>query len=219
MKKKAIIIANGYLPKKRLILRLKKLGFEDIFCADGGANNLYKLKINPLYIIGDLDSIKPEVLEFYKFASVNIIRDSNQDNTDIEKVLDFMILNNYTEAVIFGATGDRLDHTIGNISILLKYSNKIKLFLLHYYSLLTVCNKEVSLIAELNETISFYGVSSASFFSTKGLMYNLDNELLFLGFRESTSNVAVEKDVFIGCSDKFILIRDFYKAVKNGFLK
>lgn len=219
MKKKAIIIANGYLPKKRLILKLKKLGFEDIFCADGGANNLNKLKINPLYIIGDLDSIKPEVLNFYSLSKVNIIKDYNQDNTDIEKVLDFLIQNNYSEAVIFGATGDRLDHTIGNISIILKYYNKIKLFLLHYNSLLTVCNKNVIFNAELNETISFYGVSSKSVFTTKGLMYNLNNELLFLGYRESTSNVAINNTVTINCSDKFILIRDFYKAVTNGFLK
>ena len=41
---------------------------EFIVCADGGANRLLKYsdKIKVDYIIGDLDSIKPEVKSFYE---------------------------------------------------------------------------------------------------------------------------------------------------------
>lgn len=56
---------------------IKKLWNHAIFtvCADGGANHLYnsciefnedKLKFIPDYIVGDLDSIRTEVKDFYR---------------------------------------------------------------------------------------------------------------------------------------------------------
>jgi thiamine pyrophosphokinase len=54
-------------------------------CADGGANRLYdslvdeneRSLVRPKYIIGDLDSIRPEVLQFYKNIGSVIHHDEN----------------------------------------------------------------------------------------------------------------------------------------------
>ncbi|MCH7973671.1 MAG: thiamine diphosphokinase, partial [Bacteroidetes bacterium] len=56
--KKCIIIANGKCPKKSELKYFVEQGYSTIICADGGANSALKLKINPDYIIGDLDSIE-----------------------------------------------------------------------------------------------------------------------------------------------------------------
>ncbi|HPN39723.1 MAG TPA: thiamine diphosphokinase [Melioribacteraceae bacterium] len=219
MKKKAIIIANGYKPQKSKIKKIKKFNFNDIICADGGSNNLIKTGFIPLYIIGDLDSVEFDTIEYFKLNKTKIIKIEDQENTDIEKVLDFLINENYLEVIVFGGTGNRLDHTIGNISVLIKYCEKIKIHLLHYNSVLTCINKNIKLKTCKNEVISFYGIYPDTLFKTEGLKYNLDNENLYLGFRESTSNEANSEVVNISSNNKFLLIRNFDSACENDYFK
>ncbi|KAH6913031.1 thiamine pyrophosphokinase [Coprinopsis sp. MPI-PUGE-AT-0042] len=64
-----------------------------VACADGGANRLYdafqddatRLRYLPDLIKGDLDSIRPDVRDFYSNRNVPVIEDGNQDATDLMK--------------------------------------------------------------------------------------------------------------------------------------
>ncbi len=217
MKKKAIIIGNGDIPKKRQILALSKFGFYDIVCADGGANNLYKLKLNPQYIIGDLDSVKLNVLDYFKSKDCRIIKISDQDNTDIEKALDFLLSLGYNDVILFGATGNRIDHTIGNISNLIKYRDKLNLHIIHHNSVLSCYHGLLNFKAKRGEVISFYGLDIETKFTTYGLKYNLNDELLYIGYRESTSNEANDENVSIISNKVFLFVRDFNIACKYGY--
>ncbi|MGI6468137.1 MAG: hypothetical protein ACOX0Q_03810 [Syntrophomonadaceae bacterium] len=40
-------------------------GSDLIICADGGANYAHEMGLIPAYIVGDMDSIRPEVKEFF----------------------------------------------------------------------------------------------------------------------------------------------------------
>ena len=122
--KGCIIIANGKAPGKSDVNYFRSIGYETVICADGGANSAFKLGVIPQFIIGDFDSIKQNVREYYSTRS-KIINYSRQNDTDVEKCLKYAVKNNYEKAVILGATGDRLDHTICNLGILLKFNNKI----------------------------------------------------------------------------------------------
>ena len=153
--KKAIIIGNGEKPSKSVISRLQKNGFTDLICADGGANNLFKLNIIPKLIIGDLDSIKPDVLEYYS-SKTKVIKVKDQNSTDIEKCLNKLIKMNYSEVVLLGCTGNRLDHSLGNLSIMYKYAEKIKTHLVHYQSFISIFSNNFSLKTTPGETISFF---------------------------------------------------------------
>lgn len=44
----------------------------------------------PDHIIGDLDSAKKEVLEYYKHKGVAIVHESDQDSTDLQKALNLL---------------------------------------------------------------------------------------------------------------------------------
>lgn len=70
--------------------------FELIICADGGANRLYdwfgsscdsdgygRSDYIPSKIIGDLDSIREDVRDYYSTNGCEIIQDRNQDNNDL----------------------------------------------------------------------------------------------------------------------------------------
>ena len=96
-----------------------------IICADGGANNAEILGIRPDYIIGDMDSVKPEILEKFEKDSVKIIRDGNQDKTDTELAIELAISLNPKKITLLGCIGSRFDHTIANVLSLDKISEGI----------------------------------------------------------------------------------------------
>lgn len=215
--KKCLIIANGQIPKKKDISYLLKRNFKTIICADGGANSAYKLKIIPNIIIGDLDSIKPEVKEFYDGKSV-IKKINRQNDTDVEKALKYAISKKFTDAILLGATGDRLDHSFCNLGIALKFDDQIKVNILHQKSYLSVETGILNLTTLQNENISLYGFDKKTKITSKGLKYELNNSELPFGVRESTSNAAKSELVNLSIKGgKIFIIRDFEALKKNDF--
>lgn len=215
--KKCLIIANGQIPKKKDISYLLKRNFKTIICADGGANSAYKLKIIPNIIIGDLDSIKPEVKEFYDGKSV-IKKINRQNDTDVEKALKYAISKKFTDAILLGATGDRLDHSFCNLGIALKFDDQIKVNILHQKSYLSVETGILNLTTLQNENISLYGFDKKTKITSKGLKYELNNAELPFGVRESTSNAAKSEVVNLSIKGgKIFIIRDFEALKKNDF--
>jgi len=216
--KKSIIIANGDIPKKKQIVYLQKIGFEKIICADGGANSARKLNIIPDLIIGDLDSITKDNLKYYK-SKAKIIKYKRQNDTDVEKSLKYLISKGFEEVVLLGATGNRLDHTICNLGIVIKYFDKIKISILHGNSFLRAYNSEVELPTVKGETISLYGFDDKTKIQSKGLKYPLNNISLPFGKRESTSNVAINTKVSLKIKGGIVfVIRDFNIMKKNDFI-
>lgn len=78
-------------------------------CADGGANQLHKLfgddestrsKYLPDYIVGDLDSLREDVANYYRRQGVVVIRQLTQYSTDFSKCLDVILLHWNSEAFV-----------------------------------------------------------------------------------------------------------------------
>ena len=118
MAKRALVIANGEPPKKQ---RLQSLAREAnvIICADGGANTALKSGIVPDVIVGDLDSIHAEAL--VKFHRVPTYEDRDDETTDLEKAILWAIKAKFDHITVVGATGKRIDHSVGNLGVLAKY--------------------------------------------------------------------------------------------------
>jgi thiamine pyrophosphokinase len=216
--KKCIIIANGDLPKRNHIKILMQKNYDTIICADGGANSAAKLNIVPDFIIGDFDSITDETKKMFHNKS-KFIQIKRQNDTDVEKCLKFAIKNKFSEAILLGATGDRLDHSICNLGIVLKFYDKIKIKIVHQKSLLIPISGEVNFKTTKGETISLYGFDEKTFITSIGLKYKLKKESLPFGKKESTSNVAISDLVHLKIENGIIfLIRDFDLARVNDFI-
>ncbi len=216
--KKCIILANGKSTSKRVIDFVKSKGYSTIICADGGANSAFKLGLVPDFIIGDLDSIKPEVLKFYSDKST-IIHIKKQIDTDVEKCLKFAIKKKFTDVVLIGVTGDRLDHTIGNLSIVLKFYDKIQCKIIADNSFLLPTNKSITLRSKIGETISIFGFNKKTKITSFGLKYPLKNSSLPFGEKESTSNEASKDTVNILVKGGVIfIIRDFNFIKRNDLI-
>ena len=216
--RKCIIIANGRAPSKSVINFFKSKGYSTLICADGGANSAFKLGLVPDYIIGDLDSIFPETLKFYSDKST-IIKVKRQNDTDVEKCLKFAIRKKFTEALLLGVTGDRLDHTICNLGIVIKFYQKIKCNIVAENSYLTPTDNTIIMKSKAGETISIYAFDKQTKISSDGLKYHLRNSLLPFGEKESTSNVAIKNQVKLIVKGGIIfIIRDFNFIKQNDLI-
>lgn len=90
-----LLLLNQKINIPSVFLKLWRL-FKLKVCADGGANRLYEFFNGneaaracylPDYIIGDFDSLKPEVEEYYRNAGVVLIEQRSQFSTDFTKAL------------------------------------------------------------------------------------------------------------------------------------
>jgi len=122
----AVLLCNGEPPSERFLRRLIRCA--DLFvCADGGANAARAMGLKPDIIVGDLDSITPRTLK--TFAHSLVIRVERQDNTDMEKALDFCLHQGVKRVTVTGITGGRMDMTLGNLIALWKYIARIDIML------------------------------------------------------------------------------------------
>ncbi|KAJ5134283.1 transcriptional regulator family: Fungal Specific TF [Penicillium atrosanguineum] len=89
-----------------------------IICADGGANRLYDMMKKhakeatelPDRIVGDLDSLRPLVRQYYEKMGVAIVEDEDQYSTDFTKCLKY--LNGHVAEIIASPRQQKLDSSV-----------------------------------------------------------------------------------------------------------
>jgi len=183
----ALILANGSAPSRSLFVSTARRC--DVFvCADGGANIAHRFHCTPDLIIGDLDSITPSTLN--AFARVPVYLLSDQNSTDLEKALTWCIEDGIGRVTVLGATGGRLDHAVGNMSALAKFSRRADIRFVDDDGDLVAVGRERRLALPPGTTVSLLPLTRCAGITTRGLEWNLTNEVLELGRRESTSNVV-----------------------------
>jgi len=84
-----------------------------IFC-DSGLRHMGKLQVNPSLIVGDFDSHENPYL-----AVETIVLPCEKDDTDTVYAVKEAVQRGFDTFLLIGVVGGRLDHTLGNISILL----------------------------------------------------------------------------------------------------
>ncbi|MGQ4664578.1 thiamine diphosphokinase [Metabacillus halosaccharovorans] len=119
------LVAGG--PKENLADLTKYHSDEMIWVGiDRGSRYLLDLNIPLHYAFGDFDSISYKEHESLKTKIPNLnTLPSEKDKTDTEIALDWAISQKPDQIYIFGATGGRLDHLLGNIHLLIKSTSTL----------------------------------------------------------------------------------------------
>lgn len=96
-----------------------------LIAADRGLEAMMSLGFKPNAVIGDFDSASKETIDqvnsFEKEDDITVIRlNPVKDDTDTEAAVRFALENNKEpgDIYILGGTGSRIDHILGNISVL-----------------------------------------------------------------------------------------------------
>lgn len=206
---KSVVIADGdFILNERIKALLDSS--QRIVCADGGANHLTDTGYSPDLIIGDMDSILPATVK--KFNKIEIIEDTDENATDIMKAIEHELSQGIDEIVLLGATGQRIDHSVANLSLLKRYDQLTRLTLLDDFAETVFINKELTFEAEIGRKISLMVLGGSSWVTTKGLKWELDGELQSFG-PFGISNHVAEPSVSIKVfGDGLFLFRLFEKS-------
>ncbi|MBX2991002.1 MAG: thiamine diphosphokinase [Bacteroidetes bacterium] len=186
--RRALVICNGEPPGRKLVHELARRS-NVIVAADGGANVARSLGIRPDVIIGDLDSVTRQTVRY--FPAAQLLHVPRQDNTDLEKALDFLAEIKVRKAIIVAATGKRLDHTLGNLSIIWNYTSSLDISLVGDSWLAMPLEKKKRLSAKIGTTISLVPFGECAGITLRGLRYRLLNASMKVG-EIGVSNVVVK---------------------------
>ena len=127
MHKTVVIICDGRFPKSEYPRYLIRTA-DHIICCDGALKKYLRNCISifgeerlPDAVVGDMDSLSESMKE--KYSDI-IIKIDEQEHNDQTKAFRWTLenLKDIGTIYIMGATGEREDHTIGNISLLMEYA-------------------------------------------------------------------------------------------------
>jgi thiamine pyrophosphokinase len=92
-----------------------------LVACDSGISTLLRNGLSPDFFLGDLDSVNPDVVLQFKGKIKGFFQfPIPKDKTDSELGVDLALKENAEEIIIIGGLGERLDHTLSNILLLLK---------------------------------------------------------------------------------------------------
>lgn len=113
-----LVVARGDLLSPDEMRDLSGRAAHTIVC-DGALGQYYSLTLcAPEVIVGDGDSVQPELMER---LGVSIVKVPEQETNDLTKSVRYALAQGWTRMVIVGISGRREDHTIANISLLPSY--------------------------------------------------------------------------------------------------
>lgn len=191
---KSILCLDGNLPDKNFFKNINI----PIIAADGAANKLLELDINPAVIIGDLDSINSE-----NFLNSKIIYNPDQNQNDFQKSLQYLKNNMLLPAIICGANGGYIDHILNNINIIIE--NECMFYDPPIIGYALNAPTKINLELELNTKLSLLGIENAKA-STTGLKWELNNSVLTFPGSNSCYNRSISKNISIEVIDGKLLL-------------
>lgn len=159
-----------------------------IFC-DCGLKHKENLEIKPHLIVGDFDSHdKPET------TTEIIVLPREKDDTDTFFAVKEAIKRGYDDFLLIGVVGNRLDHTLVNVSILnYLYEKGINGKIIDDYSEMEIISDEV---AEVTDDCSYFsllnlfGISEGV--TIKNAKFPLDNGTITPEYQYATSNEVLK---------------------------
>lgn len=206
MEKTVVIICDGQFPKTEYPRYLMKTA-DFTICCDGAlvkylraSKSIFGEERTPDLVIGDMDTLSAAMQK--KYAGI-IVKEDEQEHNDQTKAVRWALSNieGLSRIYIIGASGGRLDHTIGNASLLMEYT---RLFDLDSKGITIESVTDNGSAFAINDTVEFdCGIGrQVSIFSpdnslrikSSGLEYSTD-DVVFDNWWKATLNKAVADTV------------------------
>lgn len=177
-----ITLLGGAKPALDTLTEALKCG-KTVVCADGGADLALREGLTPAAVIGDLDSISDAARAAFQAVLHHI---PEQNSTDFDKVL------RHVDAPLIlgvGFLGDRLDHTLAALHVLLKYRER-PVVLIGDHDIVFICPPKIELNLPVGVRISLMPLTDARV-DTQGLRWDVkDGAMSMHDFIGSSNEVA-----------------------------
>lgn len=187
----ALIIANGEACQAELMGQLLEWS-PFVVVLDSAIERVTALGIKVDVLLGDFDRGRhEEFTEKYQYP-IEVVHTPDQDFTDLEKAIEFLIARGYTAANIVWATGKRADHTITNLTQIVRFKDRIKLKVLDDYSIVYPCPNPFVKWYPKGTILSLIPVGTVTHVNSRNLEFPLENLTLTLGYKTGSSNRVSE---------------------------
>lgn len=208
---RVLIVGGGPVDLDQLSRELAKEP-DLIIAADAGGKHLHDLKCLPHILMGDFDSLAPEIVAEISRAGVELLTfPIAKDQTDVELAVDLSLARGATEIRIIGGIGERLDHTLGNIGLLLKANQRgVPTFLIDPRQEVTVTDAAIQIPCETGMGLSLIPLTlKASGVTTTGLKFPLNNADLYFHQTLGIHNECTGKTAGVSVKEGILLIVSF----------
>ncbi len=201
--KRCIIVGGAPIENYELIKKQIQTDDFIIYC-DCGLRHEKGLKFPPSLIVGDFDSHKNPLSK-----TETIILPKEKDDTDTVFAVKEGIKRGFDDFVLIGVAGERLDHTIGNVSILLYLlSQNKKGKIIDNYSEMEIVSKSPVLIENKYSFFSLLNISgNAKGINIKNAKYPLENGEITCEYQYGISNETInDSPASVSVSDGCLLL-------------
>jgi thiamine pyrophosphokinase len=190
----ALIIANGASCSEELLGQLLEWS-PLVIVLDSAIERVLELGIKVDVLLGDFDrGFNPEYY-LEKQYPLEIVHTPNQDKTDLEKAFDYLIEKGHKAVNVIWATGKRADHTITNITSIVKFRNQLKIVLLDDHSKIFLLPNTFEKWYTKDTPISLIPIGEVTRIHSKNLFYPLENHSLTIGYKTGSSNHVTEDGI------------------------
>lgn len=202
--KDAIIVSGGNISDDFALDFLKKKKTEEtaLIAADKGLEFLARVNIEPDVVVGDFDSLSAAGEEYLNgLKNAKIIRlKPEKDDSDTQSAANYAIDHGALELFILGATGNRFDHLLANLGLLVHGKNRgAKIVIADPYNYAEIVESGTVLEKEnqFGEYVSFFPLDGDVYGLTlKGFKYPLNGYHL----RAADSGLTVSNEISEKCA-------------------
>ena len=206
---RTVIFVNGVIDDYTQIARWLRPD-DHLIAADGGARHCAALGLRPAALVGDLDSIAPELLAAYENAGVAIERHPpRKDETDLELAVRRAVADGTDEILLLGALGGRLDQTIANLLLPARLEWPVPILLADGTQLARVLRggETVTIHGVPGDTVSAVPLSAeVTGITYTGLEYPLTDAILPLGSTQGVSNRMIGESATVRIASGILLL-------------
>lgn len=194
-----VIVCDGQFPKTEYPRYLMQTaGFT--ICCDGAltkylrhSKSIFGQERRPDLVIGDMDTLPAAMQK--KHADI-IIKETEQEHNDQTKAVRWALNNipDIDHIYILGATGGRIDHTIGNASLLMEYTRlfdlgEIGITMVSDNGTAFAVNDTIEFDCGIGRQVSIFSPDNSLRIKSSGLEYPTD-EVVFDNWWKATLNKA-----------------------------
>lgn len=204
----ALIIANGEACNNELLGQLLEWS-PLVIVLDSAINRVLELGIKVDVLLGDFDvqrtdsevqllneqntkrAVNLEKIREEQYP-IEIVHTPDQNKTDLEKAFDYLIGRGFPAVNVVWATGRRADHTITNITNIVRFRDQLKIVLIDDYSKIFLLPNTYEKWYPAQTPISLIPVGEVTGITTQNLKYELHHESLTIGYRTGSSNEVLQ---------------------------
>lgn len=209
-----MIVSGGSIDEMFAMEQFYTIKPEIIIGVDRGLTFLYHSQIMPTHIVGDFDSVLPEIVEYYKTETKVPIREFNpiKDASDTEIAVRLAIELGVKELWLLGATGTRLDHVWANVQVLkAAHDAGVKAYIIDSFNRISLAERCVCLRKEtaFGRYFSIFPLEGTVHgLNIEGAKYPLKNHTLLPYDSLCVSNELQEDEVKITFPEGIIILME-----------